>query len=123
MGRLYQKNVSGENTLAYFENGKVWIEKRPSDTIIHYDSTGRIFMSLPERTSCTIATCDNKGKIRKGRNGAQIANCEDGRLYEGHSRSAVLAWYDGDMYGAAAAAVVVVLRLEDELNPPLHRRT
>lgn len=37
-----------------------------------------------------------------------LAKCEDGKIYKENNPSAVLAWYDGDMYGAAAAAVSVL---------------
>ena len=57
-------------------------------------------------------------RLRFGGNGAYgsvLAKCENGQIYEGGSSfNRVIAWYEGDMYGAAAAAAVTLLGLEGE---------
>ena len=69
---------------------------------------------MPDRGDNIIANCDISGNIRKGGGafGWVLAKCEDGIIFEGSDcRGRVLAYYDGDMFGAAAALVVMVLRL------------
>lgn len=40
MGILYQKSVSGDKTLAYFETGQIRRKKCAEAVLVHYDSGG-----------------------------------------------------------------------------------
>jgi len=112
MGRLYQKTVSGEKAFAYFENGQVWSDENKTEVIINYNNSGQIYRRSPGNGDYGIASCDSGGNIRKS-NGIQnyvIAKCEDGVIFEGNTVAGrILAYFDGDMYGAAAAVVATVL--------------
>ena len=113
MGRLYQKTVCGEKTLAYFESDRVRSGNGTADIIASYNSMGQIFGRMLNHSSNIIASCDNNGNIRKG-NGAYgwvLAKCEDGIIFEGSGAGGrVLAYFDGDMYGAAAVAAVLLIQ-------------
>lgn len=102
MGRLYQKTVSGEKNLAFFEGGRAQRECSSDETAIFYNSSGQIYYENPTRI---VATCNPRGSICQ--DGTVLATCEDGKIYEGSSRKTALAWYDGDMYGAAAALMLL----------------
>jgi len=111
MGRLYRRSISGEKTLATFENGRVQGENNASDMSISYNNVGQIFRPLPDGGVKAIANCDNSGCIRKGNSvfGFVVAKCEDGVTYEGsHSGGRIIAYYNGDMYGAAAATALLL---------------
>ena len=121
MGRLYQKTVSGERTLAYFESGRVRSGKKTTAIIIYYDGVGKIYQRFQDSDDYTVAYCDSGGSIRKdnGLFGSVYAKCEDGVIYKGsNAEGRVLAYFDGDMYGAAAAAAVTVLKLGKARNSP-----
>jgi len=118
MGRLYQKTVAGEEILAFFENGTVRSREKTADKIISYNSDGQIYHCYQNSGDNTVAICDSGGNIRKcnGFFGSVIAKCKDGIIYEGsNAEGRILAYFDGDMYGAAAAVAVTVLRLGTKL--------
>ena len=114
MGRIYLKTMDGELTLAHFESDRVSSVKAETDAIANYNDIGQITQRQPNGADRAVANCDNSGNIRKGSglHGAVLAVCEDGIVYEGSQPGGrVLAHFDGDMYGAAAAAAVTVLNL------------
>ena len=116
MGRLYQKNESGDSVIAVFESGRVKSGKKAADTNIYYNSIGQIYQRSSESGDHVVANCDIGGNIRKGSgiHGAVLAFCQDGIIYEGNQPcNRILAFFDGDMYGAAAAVVIKVLGLGD----------
>lgn len=109
MGQLYKKSVFGKKILAYFENGQVHDERNAGKVLAYYDNRGYIYKDLD---TAVVATCDINGNIYRGKGvqGAVLAKCEDGKIYkDGKRLKKVLAWYDGDMYGAAAALAVLEL--------------
>lgn len=114
MGRLYQQTVSGDMTIAYFEGGKVRSKKNAADTLICYNGIGQIYQHCAKNGDNAVANCDIGGNIRKGSatSGSVIVKCSDGVICEGSQPGGrVLAHFDGDMYGAAAAYVATVLKL------------
>ena len=114
MGRLYQQTISGDMTLAYFEGGKVRSGNDAPNTIICYNGVGQIYQHYADSGDYSVANCDIGGNIRKGKatSGSVIAKCADGAIYEGSQPDGrILAHFDGDMFGAAAAYVVTVLKL------------
>jgi len=114
MGRLYQKTVSGDTVHAHFESGRVRSGKDTADTLINYNSIGQIYHRLPDGGDYIIANCDTDGNIRKGSgvHSSAVAICKDGLIFEGNQPGGrQLALFDGDMYGAAAAFAVVILKL------------
>lgn len=113
MGKLYMKTISGEDTLAYYDGGRVWCARYSTGTEVQYKG-GDIYYNEAGYGHHTIARCDSNGNIYEGNGtyGSILAKCKDGVIYEGGSDwNSQLAWYDGDMYGAAAAAAVTVLGL------------
>lgn len=111
MGRLYQKTVSGEKSLAHFAGGRVRCGRHSGGAEICYNSIGQIYYDGLDHVHSIVATCDIGGNIYKGSGaaGSILAKCEDGKIYEsGSRRDKILAWYDGDMYGAAAAVITVL---------------
>lgn len=114
IGRLYQKTVSGKKTLAYFERDRVRSGRNAAECIAGYNNIGQISLCVSFNGDSVIANCDISGNIRKGGGlyGRVLAKCEDGIIFEGSdSKGKILAHFDGDMYGAAAALAVVVLQL------------
>ena len=114
MGRLYQRTVSGSKTLAYFESDRVRGDSDTSKWLARYNNMGQIFITEPFDENVIIANCDINGNIRKGNDvyGWVLAKCEDGIVFEGSSTNGqVLARFDGDMFGAAAAVAVILLTL------------
>jgi len=114
MGRLFQKTVTGNKTLAYFGNDKVKCRQDTAKWLAQYNNIGQIFMQTPLCEDAIIANCDISGNIRKGSSayGWILAKCEDGIVFEGDSADGkVLAHFEGDMYGAAAAVVVTLLAI------------
>ena len=55
MGRLYQKNESGDSVIAVFESGRVTSGKRAADTNIYYNSIGQIYQRC-SKTSSSLST-------------------------------------------------------------------
>ena len=121
MGRLYRKTESGDSVIAYFENGRVMSRRETADININYNSIGQIYRHSQESGDHIVANCDIGGNIRKssGAHGAVLAFCQDGIIYEGNQPgNRILALFDGDMYGAAAAVVAKVLRLGEMKERP-----
>lgn len=110
MGRLYLKTVSGETTLAIFDSGQLRVPCL-AGTAVRYDCNGRIYDGGSKQA---IATCDTDGNIHKGAGsgGTVLARCIDGKIYKGSAFKTVLAHYDGDMFGAAAAAMAVLSKIK-----------
>lgn len=124
MGRLYIKTFSGEDTLAYYEDGQVRSSRYGTDTLVWYRD-GDIYISELDFGEHTIACCDSNGNIYAGNStyGSILAKCKNGVIYEGGSDwNTTLAWYDGDMYGAAAAAAVTLLSLGTQSQPVREER-
>ena len=114
MGRLFQKTTSGNKTLAYFENDKVKSVKDTAKWLAWYNNMGQIFTQAPFSEVAIIANCDLSGNIRRGSSayGFVVAKCEDGIIFEGSTTDGrILAHFDGDMFGAAAAVSVILLTL------------
>ena len=116
MGRLFQKTDCGDVALAFFAGGRVRSGKGSADTLINYNGVGEIYQPLPGGGEHIVANCDSGGNIRKnsGSHSSAIAVCEDGVIFKGRQPGGrILAHFDGDMYGAAAAVVAVVLKMGD----------
>ena len=120
MGRLYTGSgtftLNPENTLATFEGGTVYSSDGSLLTghkvLMHYDN-GRIYRYVDEAivgAPVVLARCDKFGKI-KSESGAVLGYCEDGTVKDRSGCS--IACYEGDLYGAAAAACAVLFGLDD----------
>lgn len=110
MGRLYQNDLTGDLELAFFQDGEVHLAGDKASAPIYYDSAGCVFTLNALREKEILAVCDNEGSVRRGSSGPVIASCIDGQILGGNHSDNVLACYDGDMYGAAAAAIATVLK-------------
>ena len=121
MGKLYTKyTLQGETVLATFENGTVY---SPSGTLgtghqimMYYDGN-QIYRSVTspfgDGSPNVLARCDNFGRIDSG-TGTRLGYCENGEIKD--SSGSIVAYYDGDMFGAAAAACAAIFRLNDASN-------
>ena len=115
MGRLYQRTVSGNKTLAYFESDRVRGDNDTAKWLARYNNMGQIFITELFGENTIIANCDINGNIRKGSDiyGWVLAKCQDGIIFEGSNTGGrILAHFDGDMFGAAAAVAVILLTLQ-----------
>ena len=111
--------------LAFFEGDLVSGVNNVNGVHISYNNAGQIFMSSLGEAKYIIAICDNRGNIRKGdaAHGIVIAKCADGIVFEGSRPGGrILAYYDGDMYGAAAAAAITVLGLGGAQNTKMSKQ-
>lgn len=116
MGRLYVKEMIGDKTIGYFQNGEV-TKGNPSglladiSVVIRYEN-GNIYTY----STHTVAYCDEYGNIHDGgRGGSVLAKCENGIVYNGSGYGKTeIARYEGDMYGAAAAVAALILHLGSE---------
>ena len=119
MGRLYTGSgtftLNPENTLATFEGGTVYSSDGSllagHKVLMHYDN-GRIYRYVDEAivgAPVVLARCDKFGKI-KSESGTVLGYCEDGTVKDKSGRS--IACYEGDLYGAAAAACAVLFGLD-----------
>ena len=121
MGRLYTKYaLQGETILATFENGKVYSPAGTLGTghqIMMYYDENRIYRSVTspfgDGSPNVLARCDNFGRIDSG-TGTRLGYCENGEIKD--SCGSIVAYYDGDMFGAAAAACAVIFSLSDTNN-------
>ena len=120
MGRLYVKEMIGDSTIGYFQNGTV-TKGNPSklmsdSSVVLKYRDGHIYSEwMGSLLSNQIAYCDQYGNIYAGNGGGAIlAKCENGVVYDfgGYGKREV-ARYEGDMYGAAAAVVALMLHLGD----------
>lgn len=123
MGKIYTKYVlQGEQILATFENGTVY---SPTGTlgighqILMYHDGGRIYRSVSspfgDGFPNVLARCDKFGRIET-EDGTRLGYCENGEVKD--SSGSTVAYYEGDMFGAAAAACAVIFSLSDTSNPP-----
>lgn len=120
MGRLYVKEMIGDSTIGYFQNGNVTkgdSSKLMSDSsvVLKYRD-GHIYSEwMGSLLSNQIAYCDQYGNIYAGNGGgAVLAKCENGVVYDsGGYGKREIARYEGDMYGAAAAVAALILHLGD----------
>lgn len=120
MGRLYIKEMIGDSTIGYFQNGDVTkgdSSKLMSDSsvVLKYRD-GNIYNEwMGSLLSNQIAYCDQYGNIYAGNGGgAVLAKCENGVVYDhGGYGKREIARYEGDMYGAAAAVAALILNLGD----------
>ena len=136
MGRLFTGSgtltQNPETTLATFEEGMVYSPEGTFGTghrvLLCYDG-GRIsrtapsvFGSYPE----ILARCDQFGRIQSA-DGTRLGSCEEGKVKDRDGR--VIAYYEGDLYGAAAAACAVFFgvggpakedRMTDPIKTPSH---
>lgn len=115
MGRLYSGSgtftLNPENTLATFEGGTVYSPagalSTGHETLMYYDG-GRIYRHLDEAIAgspVVLARCDEFGRI-KSADGVILGYCENGEVKNRSGQG--IAYYEGDMYGAAAAACAVL---------------
>ncbi len=121
MGKLYTNYAfQGEKILATFENGTVY---SPSlsfgmghQVLMYYDGS-RIYRSVTspflDGLPNVLARCDKFGRI-ESENGTRLGYCENGEVKD--SSGSIIAYYDGDMFGAAAAACAMLFHLSDENN-------
>lgn len=120
MGRLFTGSgtftLNPETTLATFENGTVYSAKVSfapgGGTLMYYNSFregARIYRSMTSGLPNQLAWCDKFGRIEA--NGTLLGYCEDGEVRDSDRR--VIAYYEGDAYGAAAAACAVLFSLSD----------
>ena len=119
MGKLYTKYVlQGENILATFEDGTVY---SPTGTIgtghqvlMYYDGN-RIYRSVSspfgDGFPNVLARCNEFGGI-ESEDGTRLGYCEGGKVK--NAGGSEIAYYDGDMYGAAAAACAVLFGLREK---------
>lgn len=122
MGKLYTKYaLQGENILAMFENGTVYSPAGTLGTghqvLMYYDGN-RIYRSVTspfgDGFPNVLARCNEFGRI-ESEDGIRLGYCENGEVKDGSG--SIVAYYEGDMFGAAAAACAVIFHLSDLRNP------
>lgn len=118
MGRLFTGSsiLNPEKTLATFDNGTVCSDKISfapgGSTLMYYESFregARIYRSMTSGLPDQLAWCDKFGRIDA--NGERLGCCESGEVRNSSGRT--IAYYEGDAYGAAAAACAVLFSLGD----------
>lgn len=106
MGRLY----NNQKTIGYYHGSYVTVNYSDTKEVAKYDG------GLITVNGHYVATCDENGYIYSEQNkSVALAKCEDGCVKDlnkgGYN---VIAYYDGDMYGAAAAVAALILHLGSE---------
>lgn len=119
MGRLFTDSgtftLNPETTIATFESGSVYSPAGALGTgnkiLIYYDE-GRIYRSVTspfgDGHPNVLARCDKFGRIESA-DGSRLGYCEQGSVKDRSGQT--IAYYEGDIYGAAAAACAVFFGL------------
>lgn len=105
MGRLYYNN----RTIGYYHGSYVTVNYSDTKAVAKYDK------GLITVNGHYIALCDAEGYIYAESNkSVALARCKDGLVYDlNKSGYNVIARYDSDMYGAAAAVASLILHLDN----------
>ncbi len=114
MGRLYTGSdtvLNPENTLATYENGTVYTPPAAMgmghEILMYYDE-GEIYRKESDLYGKSLlARCDKFGKI-ENTSGKKLGYCENGMIKDSSGR--IIAYYEGNLYGAAAAAYAVFFK-------------
>lgn len=120
MGSLYVRAGRSKAERATFENGTVYSPGGALSTgheILMYYDGGRIYRYLDEAivgSPVVLARCDKFGRI-KSEDGDLLGSCENGRVKDAGGWE--IAFYEGDSYGAAAAACAVLFGLGGRSKP------
>lgn len=106
MGRLYDN----QKTIGYYHGSYVTVNYSDTKEVAKYDG------GLITVNGHYVATCDENGYIYSEQNrGVALAQCKDGCVKDlNKSGYNVIAYYDSDMYGAAAAVAALILHLGGE---------